>query len=82
MQRSRFEHAEGLTEPNSTSDTLPPSYVGFQTHALKGGQQFHNNIKTATGSKALWPRLTQPDRTAIFIPRAERIDRIQNYFCD
>lgn len=36
----------------STSNTMPPSFAALQTHALKKGQQFHNNVKTATGEQS------------------------------
>lgn len=47
VERSHFKRAEGLAEPTSTSDTVPPSCAALQTHALRKGQQFYNHIKTA-----------------------------------
>lgn len=68
--------------PSERKRGCPGEAEGLATLEGEAAEEFHNNIKTATGSKARWPKLTQPDCTAIFIPCAELIDRIQNYFCD
>lgn len=69
-------------KPAAQQILYPPHLLLCKHMPLKKDSNSITTLKQQWGSKAPWPRLTQPECIAIFIPRAERIEGTQNYFCD
>lgn len=72
--RSCFKYAEGLAEPAAQQILYPPHLLLCKHMPLKKDSNSITTLKQQQGSKAPWPRLTQPECIAIFIPRAARIE--------